>query len=120
MILFTNKQPGWRHSFLAEYYLLDVSDSSVKPLTGTVEQLQYVCWSPSSAEPLVAYVQNNAISLLNTASGVSTQVSTAAEFVLSGAWPSLLPAPACGVAARHLGDPCVTPVRGCRHPRLEL
>lgn len=85
MILFTNKQPGWRHSFLAEYYLINLPSNAVTPLTGTVEQLQYVCWSPSTAEPLVAFVRNNAISLLNAASGEANQISTAAEFVLNGA-----------------------------------
>ena len=85
VILFTDKKPVYRHSFLATYYALEMSTSQVTPLTGVDEQLQYVSWTPSGGSAQAAYVKDYDVYVLDVATKTSTLVSKQQTNVWNGA-----------------------------------
>jgi len=79
VLLFTNKQAGWRHSYLATYYLWDAATGTVSHLTGRAEQLQYVSWSPSLSHRTVALVRQRSLYILDLSTMQETLVASSSS-----------------------------------------
>ena len=87
MLMLTTESEGiYRHSYLANYYVFDIQNASTKPLTNFEQGKQRLAaFSPSANE--VAFVRDNNIFIANITSSEEIQVTTDGEFnsIINGA-----------------------------------
>ncbi len=87
MLMLTTESEGiYRHSYLANYYVFDIQNASTKPLTDFEQGKQRLAaFSPSANE--VAFVRDNNIFIANITSSEEIQVTTDGEFnsIINGA-----------------------------------
>jgi dipeptidyl aminopeptidase len=76
VLIATDVQSNWRHSFYARYWILDVSSQTVQPLDPENKdgRVQLASWSPQS--DAVVFIRDNNIFLRKLSSSNVTQITT--------------------------------------------
>jgi dipeptidyl-peptidase-4 len=77
ILLLTNREDIYRHSFFADYYIYDTADKSVEPLSEKGSQ-QVASFSPDGEK--VAFVRNNNIFIKFLESGEEKQITQDGEY----------------------------------------
>lgn len=72
LLLYTDKQPVYRHSFKAAYYIYDIARNNIKPLSESDYQ-EIPCFSPDSR--MVAFVRDNNVYVKKIDYGTEVQVT---------------------------------------------
>ncbi len=77
ILLLTNREGIYRHSFFADYYIYDTSEKTVEPLSENGSQ-QVASFSPDGEK--VAFVRDNNIFIKFLSSGEERQITTDGEY----------------------------------------
>lgn len=84
MLISTNYEPIYRHSFKADYYIYSLVDKTLKPLSEEGSQ-QLACFSPDGNK--VSFVRSNNIYVVDLASGTEKAITSNGEWnhIINGA-----------------------------------
>ncbi|HQP04813.1 MAG: S9 family peptidase [Bacteroidales bacterium] len=84
MLISTNYDPIYRHSFKADYYIYDLKEKTLKPLSEEGSQ-QLACFSPDGSK--ISFVRNNNIYVVDLATGIEQSITTDGEWnhIINGA-----------------------------------
>lgn len=84
LLIFTKRENIYRRSFTAEYYVLDLLDNTIAPLSANGRQ-QLATFSPKGDK--VAFVRKNNIFIVDLLSGEELQITDDGEFnkIINGA-----------------------------------
>lgn len=76
VLIATNKESNWRHSFYARYWIFDVETQTAEPLDPANKdgRIQLASWSPQS--DAIAFVRDNNLFLRKLSSSSVTQITT--------------------------------------------
>jgi dipeptidyl-peptidase-4 len=77
VLLLTNVESIYRHSFTAQYFVYDIAQKTVKPLSGNGKQ-SYAAFSPDGSK--VAFVRENNLFYVTLADMQEVQVTTDGKF----------------------------------------
>lgn len=76
VLVATDVQQNWRHSFYARYWIFDVETQQVQPLDETNKdgRVQFASWSPQS--DAIVFVRDNDLFLRKLSSSAATRITT--------------------------------------------
>uniref|UniRef100_UPI00358F8F79 dipeptidyl peptidase 4-like isoform X2 n=1 Tax=Myxine glutinosa TaxID=7769 RepID=UPI00358F8F79 len=75
ILLETNKKKGWRHSYTADYHVIDIINRRTTD-TFPLQTIQYIAWSSKDS---LAYVFENDIHLMQTVNDTAVSITTSGQ-----------------------------------------